>query len=95
MTNLTSLSANFTCTLDSLSGDGGGGYLSSSASSSLLNDLASFTGLNLGAPLGVGGMKETVWLCKICGEEREMWRKSGAWFFKVGRTHGYVVNYHM
>ena len=38
---------------------------------------------------GGGGLKggggETVWLCKICGEEREMWRKSGAWFFKVGR----------
>ena len=32
----------------------------------------------------IGGKTvETVWLCKICGEEREMWRKSGAWFFKV------------
>ena len=28
--------------------------------------------------------KETIWLCKICGEQREMWKKSGAWFFKVG-----------
>lgn len=25
--------------------------------------------------------KET-WLCKICSETREMWKKSGAWFFK-------------
>jgi hypothetical protein len=25
----------------------------------------------------------TVWLCKICAEQREMWKKSGAWFFKV------------
>ena len=32
-----------------------------------------------------GKTVETVWLCKICGEEREMWRKSGAWFFKVGQ----------
>lgn len=23
-----------------------------------------------------------VWLCKICSETREMWKKSGAWFFK-------------
>ncbi|XP_075217803.1 rabphilin [Lycorma delicatula] len=26
--------------------------------------------------------KETVWRCKICAETREMWKKSGAWFFK-------------
>lgn len=23
-----------------------------------------------------------VWLCKICSETREMWKKTGAWFFK-------------
>ncbi|XP_055696209.1 synaptotagmin-10 [Lutzomyia longipalpis] len=23
-----------------------------------------------------------IWLCKICSETREMWKKSGAWFFK-------------
>ncbi|XP_065580156.1 rab effector Noc2-like [Artemia franciscana] len=23
-----------------------------------------------------------IWLCKICSEQREMWKKSGAWFFK-------------
>ncbi|CAB3387712.1 Hypothetical predicted protein [Cloeon dipterum] len=23
------------------------------------------------------------WLCKICAETREMWKKSGAWFFKI------------
>ena len=26
--------------------------------------------------------KDTVWLCKICAESRELWKKSGAWFFK-------------
>ena len=26
--------------------------------------------------------QETVWLCKICAESRELWKKSGAWFFK-------------
>lgn len=26
--------------------------------------------------------KEIAWLCKICAESREMWKKSGAWFFK-------------
>ena len=24
-----------------------------------------------------------VWLCKTCGVERQMWMKTGAWFFKV------------
>ncbi|KAJ8286269.1 hypothetical protein GJAV_G00036480 [Gymnothorax javanicus] len=24
----------------------------------------------------------TVWLCKICSEQREVWKRSGAWFFK-------------
>lgn len=23
-----------------------------------------------------------IWLCRICSETREMWKKSGAWFFK-------------
>ncbi|KAE8741629.1 hypothetical protein FOCC_FOCC012831 [Frankliniella occidentalis] len=27
--------------------------------------------------------KEQIWLCKICSETREMWKKSGAWFFKA------------
>ncbi|KAL0267358.1 UNVERIFIED_CONTAM: hypothetical protein PYX00_009650 [Menopon gallinae] len=26
--------------------------------------------------------QESLWLCKICSETREMWKKSGAWFFK-------------
>ncbi|OQV25295.1 Mitogen-activated protein kinase 14 [Hypsibius exemplaris] len=26
--------------------------------------------------------KRTVWLCKVCSEAREVWKKSGAWFFK-------------
>uniref|UniRef100_A0AAR2JCY7 Rabphilin-3A n=1 Tax=Pygocentrus nattereri TaxID=42514 RepID=A0AAR2JCY7_PYGNA len=24
----------------------------------------------------------SVWLCKICNEQREVWKRSGAWFFK-------------
>uniref|UniRef100_A0A8C7DF83 Rabphilin-3A n=1 Tax=Oncorhynchus kisutch TaxID=8019 RepID=A0A8C7DF83_ONCKI len=24
----------------------------------------------------------SVWLCKICSEQREVWKRSGAWFFK-------------
>ncbi|XP_009708306.1 PREDICTED: rabphilin-3A-like, partial [Cariama cristata] len=23
-----------------------------------------------------------IWLCKICSEQREVWKRSGAWFFK-------------
>ena len=23
-----------------------------------------------------------IWLCKICSETREMWKKTGAWFYK-------------
>ena len=26
--------------------------------------------------------KEPLWLCKICAETRETWKKSGAWFYK-------------
>ncbi|CAH0384462.1 unnamed protein product [Bemisia tabaci] len=26
--------------------------------------------------------KSSVWLCKICAETREIWKKSGAWFYK-------------
>uniref|UniRef100_A0A914V8T4 FYVE-type domain-containing protein n=1 Tax=Plectus sambesii TaxID=2011161 RepID=A0A914V8T4_9BILA len=25
---------------------------------------------------------DLIFLCKICSENREMWKKSGAWFFK-------------
>ena len=34
--------------------------------------------------------KEQIWLCKICSETREMWKKSGAWFFKV-RPNGFIA----
>jgi len=27
--------------------------------------------------------KEPKWLCKLCLERREVWKKSGAWFYKV------------
>ncbi|KAM9320070.1 rab effector Noc2 [Gastrophryne carolinensis] len=30
----------------------------------------------------VGGLKRPTWLCKICSEQREVWKRSGAWFFK-------------
>ncbi len=35
-----------------------------------------------GAVMGGTG-KDMIWLCKICAEEKDMWKKSGAWFFKV------------
>uniref|UniRef100_A0A8C2X987 Uncharacterized protein n=1 Tax=Cyclopterus lumpus TaxID=8103 RepID=A0A8C2X987_CYCLU len=28
-----------------------------------------------------------VWLCKICREQREVWKRSGAWFFKGFPKH--------
>ncbi|KAI1293691.1 Rabphilin-3A [Halotydeus destructor] len=35
---------------------------------------------------------ETVWLCKICSETREMWKKSGAWF--LGSLPTYTLTSH-
>ncbi|XP_015233511.1 PREDICTED: rabphilin-3A [Cyprinodon variegatus] len=29
-----------------------------------------------------GSRPHPVWLCKICREQREVWKRSGAWFFK-------------
>ncbi|XP_043966888.1 rabphilin-3A-like isoform X2 [Gambusia affinis] len=29
-----------------------------------------------------GSRSRPVWLCKICREQREVWKRSGAWFFK-------------
>ncbi|XP_007662736.1 rab effector Noc2 isoform X2 [Ornithorhynchus anatinus] len=45
-----------------------------------------------------GGQKRPLWLCKICSEQREVWKRSGAWFYRglpkyilplktAGRTH--------
>nr|XP_015221628.1 PREDICTED: rabphilin-3A isoform X2 [Lepisosteus oculatus] len=31
---------------------------------------------------GVESRPRSVWLCKICSEQREVWKRSGAWFFK-------------
>ncbi|XP_036123973.1 rab effector Noc2 isoform X1 [Molossus molossus] len=28
------------------------------------------------------GQKRALWLCKICSEQREVWKRSGAWFYK-------------
>ncbi|XP_049638665.1 rab effector Noc2-like [Suncus etruscus] len=28
------------------------------------------------------GHKRPLWLCKICSEQREVWKRSGAWFYK-------------
>ncbi|XP_056601446.1 double C2-like domain-containing protein beta [Triplophysa dalaica] len=30
----------------------------------------------------IGGQKRSQWLCKICSEHREVWKRSGAWFYK-------------
>lgn len=51
----------------------------------LISKKLSFSGAGSGSSHGGGhGSDEgTIWLCKICGEQREMWKKSGAWFFKV------------
>ena len=63
----------------------GGGLGSSLSSSSSVTSLFTST---IGGFLGAGGTsadegKDKVWLCKICGEQREVWKKSGAWYFKV------------
>ncbi|XP_030074633.1 rabphilin-3A [Microcaecilia unicolor] len=29
----------------------------------------------------------SIWLCKICSEQREVWKRSGAWFFKGMPKH--------
>ncbi|NWY59014.1 RPH3L protein, partial [Chionis minor] len=29
-----------------------------------------------------GAQKRPLWLCKICSEQREVWKRSGAWFYK-------------
>ncbi|NXL12181.1 DOC2B protein, partial [Mesembrinibis cayennensis] len=29
-----------------------------------------------------GTQKRPLWLCKICSEQREVWKRSGAWFYK-------------
>ncbi|XP_078278918.1 rab effector Noc2-like [Rhinoraja longicauda] len=30
----------------------------------------------------LGSKRKPVWLCKICSEGREIWKRSGAWFYK-------------
>ncbi|BFZ18785.1 hypothetical protein BsWGS_21822 [Bradybaena similaris] len=30
----------------------------------------------------ISSCKQPLWLCKICAETREVWKRSGAWFFK-------------
>ena len=67
----------------------GGGLSSSLSSSASVTSLLTTTfGGNLLSGSGSGGSgtdeaKGLIWLCKICGEQRETWKKSGAWFFKV------------
>ncbi|KAG7243850.1 hypothetical protein INR49_006004 [Caranx melampygus] len=34
-----------------------------------------------------GSRPRAVWLCKICREQREVWKRSGAWFFKGFPKH--------
>ncbi|XP_048468668.1 rab effector Noc2 isoform X1 [Rhincodon typus] len=30
----------------------------------------------------LGSQRRPIWLCKICSERREIWKRSGAWFYK-------------
>ncbi|XP_060703809.1 rab effector Noc2-like isoform X1 [Hemiscyllium ocellatum] len=30
----------------------------------------------------LGSQRRPIWLCKICSEGREIWKRSGAWFYK-------------
>uniref|UniRef100_H3AIM8 Rab effector Noc2 n=2 Tax=Latimeria chalumnae TaxID=7897 RepID=H3AIM8_LATCH len=30
----------------------------------------------------LNSQKRCLWLCKICSEQREVWKRSGAWFYK-------------
>ncbi|XP_068766014.1 rab effector Noc2 isoform X5 [Struthio camelus] len=30
----------------------------------------------------LGPQKRPLWLCKICSEQREVWKRSGAWFYR-------------
>lgn len=34
-----------------------------------------------------GGQKRSQWLCKICSEQREVWKRSGAWFYNALPKH--------
>jgi hypothetical protein len=47
------------------------------------NELNKFTFFVFTGVVGSGAAGELIWLCKICHEQREIWKKSGAWFFKV------------
>ena len=60
----------------------GGLAASISSSSSVTSLFTSTIGGLIGASAPEDG-KDRIWLCKICAEQREMWKKSGAWFFKV------------
>ncbi|XP_077167343.1 rab effector Noc2 [Paroedura picta] len=35
-----------------------------------------------GIETATGTSKRPLWLCKICSEQREVWKRSGAWFYK-------------
>ena len=68
-------------------GEGLSSYLSSRSSViSLLAATFATGSLGSGGSSGISRdeSKELIWLCEICGEQREIWKKSGAWFFKVG-----------
>ena len=30
----------------------------------------------------INSQRQPLWMCKICSEKRELWKRSGAWFFK-------------
>lgn len=56
---------------------------SSSSMSSSLTSLITSAIMGGSANTGEYDSSSTIWLCKICAEQRELKKKSGAWFFKV------------
>ena len=72
---------------DNKSSDANSSLSSSSSVTSLLTN--TIGGLLGSGVSGVDDGKDRVWYCKICGEQRETWKKSGAWFFKVSKFYPY------
>ncbi|XP_003739776.1 rab effector Noc2 [Galendromus occidentalis] len=50
-------------------------------------DVCAKCGLNAVVLQSGLNQRDAVWLCKICHEIREVWKKSGAWFYKGMPLH--------
>ena len=74
---------------DNKSSDANSSLSSSSSVTSILTN--TIGGLLGGGVTGVDDGKDRAWYCKICGEQRETWKKSGAWFFKVSKFYPYYA----